>query len=148
MAAWAWVKLIQPSAFRKSEATHLRSSLLLSDRRKTGMFAAKSRKQPGPSSLVLAGICFLTQPSLPRQTSSSYRSLTQLQAATWQKATWHEQAEPPNLRFQAQDNPPPAVTRPFSPDARLSPDPAGIRTNQFLYQAVPKLEDAFAIITK
>lgn len=33
VAAWALVKLIQPSAFRKSAGTHLRSSLLLSDRK-------------------------------------------------------------------------------------------------------------------
>ena len=33
-------------------------------------------------------------------------------------------------------------------DARLTLDPAGIRTNQFHCQAVPKLEDTCASITK
>ena len=45
-------------------------------------------------------------------------------------------------------NPQPAVIRPFSPDARPTLDPAGIWTNQFHCQAVQKLEDTFAIITK
>lgn len=117
------------------------------------MFTRKSRKQSGASStgpgkefaFSLNPVCHV---KLPHTGAPSYRNLTQLQAATWQKATWHEQAEPQNLGFQAQDNPQPAVIRPFSPDARLTLDPAGIWTNQFHCQAVPKLEDTFAIITK
>lgn len=82
------------------------------------MFTPKSRKQSGASSLVLAEFASSLNPvchvKLPHTGAPSYRNLTQLQAATWQKATWHEQAEPQNLGFQAQDNPQPAVTRLFS----------------------------------
>lgn len=82
----------------------------------------------------------LPHPTLPRQTSSpstsSCRNLTQLQAATWQRATWHNPASNPN-----------------PPSARIlqrHPSPSTVTRDKFAFPSndVPELNAVVAIFPR
>lgn len=84
---------------------------------------------PGGNLLPHATSCHV---KLPR-TAPSYRNLSQLPAATWQDAAWHEQAEHQTWALLSQGNPVHCRST-SSPGALLTLDHARVWTNQCHYQ--------------